>query len=71
VIEKNSSQQLQQMLFNKVNLLNVCINDLLSQLNRTVKLLFEENQRFTVELQQFKKEGNVKTRNTETFAEVC
>ena len=59
------------MLFNKVNLLNVCINDLLSQLNRTVKLLFEENQRFTVELQQFKKEGNVKTRNTETFAEVC
>ena len=56
----------QQQLMNEVNLLNVRVNDLLRQLNRTISLLFEENQRLATELQQLKEEGLVKARNTET-----
>lgn len=61
-----NNNQHQQMLLNEVNLLNVRINDLLNQLNRTVRLLFEENQKLTVELQQLKEVGSVKTEKIRT-----
>jgi regulator of replication initiation timing len=64
-VTENNNQH-QQMLLNEVNLLNVRINDLLNQLNRTVRLLFEENQKLTVELQQLKEVGSVKTEKIRT-----
>jgi len=50
----------QQQIMNEMNLLNVRINDLFNQLNRTVGLLFEENQKLVAELEQLKSEGGVK-----------
>ena len=62
MVENTNNNPQQQMLLNEVNLLNMRINDLLNQLSRTVKLLFEENQRLATELEQLKSgESNVKT----------
>jgi hypothetical protein len=61
---ENNNQQ--QMLLNEVNLLNVRINDLLNQLTRTVRLLFEENQKFATELHQLKGDNSVKTEKIKT-----
>jgi regulator of replication initiation timing len=46
---------------NEVGLLNLRINDFMNQLNKTVKVLLDENQKLTAEVQQLKGEGNVKT----------
>jgi hypothetical protein len=62
VIE-NGDQQHQQMLFNGVNLLNVCVNGLLVQFNWVVGLLFEETQRVVAGFQRLKKDDNVRVRN--------
>jgi hypothetical protein len=56
-------QQQRQMLFNGVNLLNVCVNSLLNQLNWVVSLLFEKTQRLVAGFQRLKKDDNVRVRN--------
>jgi regulator of replication initiation timing len=47
-------------LMNEIGLLNMRINDFMNQLNKTVKVLLDENQKLTAEIQQLKGEGNVK-----------
>ncbi|GEM_PF-6467012 len=52
---ENNSQ-----LMNEISLLNVRMNDLINQLSRTVKMLLDENQKLTVEIQQLKGADNIK-----------
>lgn len=40
----------------EIGLLNVCINDVMVQLNKTVRLLLEENQTVAVDFQQLETE---------------
>jgi hypothetical protein len=47
-------------LMNEIGLLNMRINDFMNQLNKTVKVLLDENQKLVAEVQQLKGEGNVK-----------
>jgi regulator of replication initiation timing len=49
-----------QQLMNEIGMLNMRLNDMMNQLNRTVKMLLDENQRLATELQQLKEEGNAK-----------
>jgi|GEM_PF-4955730 len=41
-------------------MLNLCINDLMNQFNKTVKVLLDENQKLTAEIQQLKGADNIK-----------
>ena len=50
-----------QVVMNEIGLLNVRLNDMMNQLNRTVKVLLDENQRLTAELQQAKGTDNAKS----------
>jgi len=54
-VAENNSQ-----LMNEISLLNVRMNDLINQLSRTVKMLLDENQKLTVEIQQLKGADNIK-----------
>jgi HPt (histidine-containing phosphotransfer) domain-containing protein len=54
VVVECSDQQQRQLMLNEIGLLNVRINDMVSQLNRTVNMLLETNQKLTAELQQLK-----------------
>jgi len=56
---ENNNQQ--QLMMNEVGLLNVRINDMMSQLNKTVNMLLDVNQKLMVELQQLKGASDVKT----------
>jgi hypothetical protein len=60
---ENNNQQQQQMM-SEIGLLNMRINDMMNQLNKTVNMLLEANQKLTAELQQLKAEDNVKTEKT-------
>lgn len=49
------------VVMNEIGMLNMRLNDMMNQLNRTVKVLLDENQKLATELQQLKEEGNTKT----------
>ncbi|MDR0372563.1 MAG: hypothetical protein LBI79_03240 [Nitrososphaerota archaeon] len=45
----------------QIGLLNLRLNDMMNQLNMTVKVLLDENQKLAAEVQQLKGENNTKT----------
>ncbi|MCL2642618.1 MAG: hypothetical protein FWD52_03780 [Candidatus Bathyarchaeota archaeon] len=59
---ENNDQQ--QLMMNEIGLLNVRINDMMNQLNKTVNMLLEANQKLTAELQQLKAENDIKIDKT-------
>jgi len=62
VTTENNDQQ--QLMMNEIGLLNVRINDMMNQLNKTVNMLLEANQKLTAELQQLKAENDIKIDKT-------